>query len=530
MKTFIAITLALTLLACDPDDSSDGGSSEPKKPATLAQCLKQVLDGQTLSTGQTKTLPYSCSIASELRNKKLVITYDQKLIQLKTAEMTIPAQDTLKGSFTLKGLEAGSFTGKIQVASYTEEFQITVQKSLAQYLKELLDGKSIGKGQTKKFPYSHPIAQDIKDKKLVITYDQKLIELKTAEMTIPAQDTLKGSFTLKGLEAGSFTGSIKIASYTEDFQFTVTKPTIPKASQFTFTQITPTLKKGSTTTANKFTYNVRKLAVHQGKLYTFENDKYFVSADGKTWTEKPRIRDGKALSMAASYLSFKNKLWGWGEDNNIFSYDDDRDTWAKNTKVLPFSHHLGSSVLFQNRAYLLLGDRGKNIIGSSSDGINWEEKYKFQGEDIKFFDAVVHEGKIWVIGGANFDGEAKPKNIPLKTVYSYDGSHWKQETDVPETRYFAGTASFAGGLIVLGGQQDNSTPRTSLIYSPYGSTWHTIIPNTADKIGGAGGDDGIKTIFDMQKWTPKTGDYANTEALWVINRDELVYRITYTEK
>ena len=337
---------------------------------------------------------------------------------------------------------------------------------------------------------------------------------------------------VKGLQISStIQASLNVASYSEKFQIAVTPAFIPKASQFTFTPITPTLKKGSTTTASKFSYSTRRLAVHQGKLYTFEVDKYFVSADGITWTEKARIRDGsKVLTIAASYLSFKNKLWGWGEDKNIFSYDDGRDTWAKNAKVLPFSHHLGSSVLFQNRAYLLLGDRGKNIIGSSSDGINWEEKYKFQGEDIKFFDAVVHEGKIWVIGGANFDGAARPKNIPLKTVFSYDGSHWKQETDIPETRYFAGTASFAGGLIVLGGQQNNSTPRTSLIYSPYGSTWHTIIADTADKIGGAGGDDGIKTVFDMEKWTPKTGSHANTEALWVINQDGLVYRITYTEK
>ena len=542
MKTFIAIMLALTLLACDPEESSGGSSSEPKPPATLAQCLKQVLDGQTLSKGQTKDLPYSCSIAAELRGKKVTITdaqdsLNQDVLKLTPAEIIIPAQGTtLTGTFTLQGLKIGSVKGKIQVASYTEKFQITVQKSLAQYLKEVLNGKSIDRGQTKKFPYSHPISQDIQNKKLTITLNpQDSLEWTPAEIDIPAQGTLTGTFKVKGLKkVDKVKGSIKVASYTEDFSFTVTEPVIPKASQFTFTQIRPTLKKGSTTTANKFEFVYRKLAVHGDKLYSFENDKYFVSDDGITWTEKPKIQVGSSIVVTgrSSYLSFKGKLWGWG-GKNILSYDDDNDQWTVRTTDL-FGHNDGSTVIFQGKAYLLFGEISRSIH-SSSDGIKWNKEYDYQptgssSDNFTGFDAVVHDKKIWIMGRLY----TKVGQETAPTVFSYDGSNWKQEADLPPTqgRSWYGAESFAGGLFVIGGGYRDSkhdyVALPSLVYSPYGSIWHTIIPDTAKK---SGAGNGIKTVFDMQKWTPKTGSHKDKEALWVINaEDGLVYRITYTEK
>ena len=391
-------------------------------------------------------------------------------------------------------------------------------------------------GQTKKFSYSCKIAQDVRGKTLTISHTpNSALELAPTQFAIPDEEKLKGDFKVKGLQVSStIQASLKVASYSEKFQIAVTSAFVPKASQFTFTQITPTLKKGSTTTAKKFTYAYRKLAVHGDKLYTFQDDKYFVSADGKTWTEKAQIitADSKAVDGQSSYLSFEGKLWGWGFSNNIFSSTNGDRPWNRDPKILSFPHHKGSAVIFQKQAYLLLGN-DSNTIHSSSDGINWTKKYTYQQtgsnpDDFSDFDAVVHEDKIWIIGGSH---DKAGKAIAFNAVFSYDGSHWKQETNLPETRYRSGTASFAGGLVVLGGgyrdKSNKHTDRTSLLYSPYGSTWYTIIADTAKK---SGAGNGIKAVFDMQKWTPKEGDYKDTEALWVINKDGLVYRITYTKK
>ena len=390
-------------------------------------------------------------------------------------------------------------------------------------------------GQTKKFSYSCSIAQDVRGKTLTISYTpNSAIELAPTQFAIPDKATLDGDFKVKGLQISStIQVSLNVASYSEKFQIAVTSAFVPKASQFTFTQITPTLKKGSATTANKFGGGFKKLAVHRDKLYSFENNKYFVSDDGITWTEKPKIKVGSSIVTGrSSYLSFKGKLWGWG-GRNIFSYDDDNDQWTVRTTDL-FGYNDGSTVIFQGKAYLLFGEITRSIH-SSSDGIKWNKEYDYQptgssSDNFTGFDAVVHDKKIWIMGRLY----TKVGQETAPTVFSYDGSNWKQEADLPPTqgRSWYGAESFAGGLFVIGGGYRDSkhdyVALPSLVYSPYGSIWHTIIPDTAKK---SGAGNGIKTVFDMQKWTPKTGSHKDKEALWVINaEDGLVYRITYNEK
>ena len=393
-----------------------------------------------------------------------------------------------------------------------------------------LQVKDLDVGQTKTFDYFCTIAESARNTVAKISYEEKdLIKFSIAQISIPNQASVKGSLTAKGLKAGTVKGSIKIASHIEDFQFTVTSPFIPKAKDFTFTKITPMITLKTKQAARKFSFNYSRLAAHQNKLYRFETAKYFVTADGKNWTEKDKIHSH--FSGKSNYISYKNKLWAFG-DSKIFN-SNDGNSWTEATPFPwsnnQFYHTTGSIVIFQGRMNLLFG-MYSDFINSSDDGKTWKKEYEFTKEmnknfgQILLFDGVVHDNKIWIIGGQY------GKDQPSKSVFSYDGSNFQQEADIPETRFHAGTASFAKGLVVVGGRHDKDTPRTSLIYSPYGSHWHTIINDTADKIGDAGGNDGIKAVLDMQKWTPKTGSHQNKEALWVINKDGLVYRIAYKEK
>ena len=196
------------------------------------------------------------------------------------------------------------------------------------------DNLVLGEGQTKEFSYSCSIAQDVRGKTLTISYTpNSALELAPTQFAIPDEEKLKGDFKVKGLQVSStIQASLKVASYSKEFQIAVTSAFIPKASQFTFTPITPTINQIGGGTADKFAGdNARKLVVHQGKLYVF-SDTYFVSDDGITWTEKAQIKDGVSeLNRSSSYLSFKDKLWGWGTASNIFS-STDGDTWTKKRK------------------------------------------------------------------------------------------------------------------------------------------------------------------------------------------------------
>ena len=353
--------------------------------------------------------------------------------------------------------------------------------------------KDLDVGQTRTLFYECTIAPKDYDKKAKIEgFNNTIISLSPVEISLSDQAKATGSFSVKGLKEGQTSIKIDLGTSTK-LAITVKAPTIPKASQFTFTQITPNVR---------FKFVFRNLAVHGDKLYAFEKSKYFVSDDGETWTQKSAIQ-GLSLIGKSSYLSFKGKLWGWGTNDNIFSSGDGNHPWTKSSKKLPPAalHSQGSSVIFQNQVYLLFGNVSRSIY-SSIDGINWNKKYDYQPtgsnpNKITSFDAVVHDDKIWIIGSLITN-----TNSSAKTVFSYDGSNWKQEADLPQDRYWYGAASFADGLFVIGGAYQDSglKYRKSLIYSPYGSTWHTIIADTATKIPG---NDGIQAVFNMEKWTPK---------------------------
>ena len=68
----------------------------------------------------------------------------------------------------------------------------------------------------------------------------------------------------------------------------------------------------------------------------------------------------------------------------------------------------------------------KNDVWSSADGKTWECVTPHAGWSPRgYLQAVVHEGKIWVMGGGNY----VPRYQALNDVWSSpDGVHWTQET------------------------------------------------------------------------------------------------------
>ena len=399
---------------------------------------------------------------------------------------------------------------------------------LPQCLKKTLDGQSVEEQEKKEFSYSCSIAQELRKQTLTISHTpNSAIKLAPTQIAIPDQDTLKGAFTVTGLEINStIQVSIKVASDTEDFQFAVTKPYIPKISDFKITAISPKVAGANTPVSFEET-DSRELVVYNDQLYVFEGGKYFVSSDGSNWTQKtaPTVtHKGKryTLDLRQSYVVFQDKLWALGGIVNLWSFDG--NTWKnhnKDDKAAPASE-FGMSVVWDNKIWFITG--GARTIYWSSDGLDWTASPVAWIPTVNL-NSVAYQNQIFIAGGKSSSARES-----FDAVYSFDGKSLPKVATLPKKNMAFGLESFAGGLVVVGGGyfDDSGNPVTlnSLWYSPYGIKWHVI---ATDLTKGDTVDAPTGVIYSMVKWKPKTGSHANTEALW-ISDNKKIYQITYTGK
>ena len=357
-------------------------------------------------------------------------------------------------------------------------------------------------------------------------------------MTIQDQDSLTGDFTLKGLQISSTVKisttvqvSINMPSYTEDFQFTVTQPTIPKIGEFTVTVIPP--KNADSSDDVSLGTGIRKLVVYNNDLYVFQNSKYFVSSNGINWTEKTNppskkytgsdgIEYNASMQINQSYVVKDNKLWALGTLLFIWSFDGSAWKNYNASNNLVATHNVGASSIWDNKIWLFGSDIA-NKIQSSPNGLDWTESSIALPKKTLFFSAVQHQDEILLMGGSDV-----PNKVSYDQVYSFDDKQLQQEGTLPKSNFAYGLGAFAGGLVVVGGDYyDSKTLKSlnSLWYSPYGSYWTEL---TADWTQG-GNDAPTGRVYSMVKWQPKTGSHSNKEALWISDNNK-IYKITYTKK
>ena len=411
--------------------------------------------------------------------------------------------------------------------------------TLPQCLKKTLNSQSLDKGQTKKFSYSCSIAQDVKNKTLTISHTpNSAIKLAPTQIAIPDQDFLKGDFMVKGLQIGSTVQisstiqvsiKIKVDSDTEEFQFKVTQPYVPKIGEFTITPIPP--KPSADIYLDT---EPRRLTVYDNKLYVFEDGKYFFSSDGTNWIQKApdvqKFEDSNGEEIIArirpeqSFVVWGNKLWALGETILIWSRAG--TTWENHnpSKNLVVKHGDGASAIWDNKIWLFGSNSGKEIQ-SSPNGLDWATSSSVSLPKVtQFFSAIQHQNQIFLMGGANM----KTK-VSYDTVYSFDGKQFQQAGTLPKSNFGYGLEYFAGGLVVVGGDyfDDSKTRKSlnSLWYSPYGSYWYVI----ADDLTKGGTDAPTGAVYSMVKWQPKKGSHSKEEALW-ISDNKKIYKITYTKE
>ena len=270
----------------------------------------------------------------------------------------------------------------------------------------------------------------------------------------------------------------------------------------------------------------KKLEVYQDTLYllnpTGNNNhdyaKFYSSPDGKTWTPLADPQDGihKVSGYTFDTVVYDGKLWIIGSDSNIngktrnvYHFD------GKNWKRIGFGGsmaYLGSLVVFKDTLYQV---GGVDKIYAYEGG-QWKDKHEFPKiTALERANSVVFDDKIWIVGGKHRNSKDSGSTL-LKTVASFDGTTYQDVATLPnnKTSWWAAVEVFPRGLLALGGLEGASTIVSAVFYSRFGTSWKEIATiKTQKKLEGvfAGG-----TVV----WK---------DALWAVNKDKEVLKITYEE-
>ena len=208
------------------------------------------------------------------------------------------------------------------------------------------------------------------------------------------------------------------------------------------------------------------------------------SADGRTWTLVTSTA-GWTSSDIPMTLVFQDKMWfmgGW-YNGRLPGHQPSREVWWSSdgarweqAKPAAWSARMGAgAVVFKNRMWILGGTedylfakddkRLKNDVWCSSDGQEWTLVTAQAGWSPRaLHQAVVLNGKIWVLGGGNY----QPTLQVLNDVWcSEDGRNWTRgaETAPWQPRFWFSAVVYRDRMWVLGG----STHRNQLIVD----VWHS---------------------------------------------------------
>jgi Kelch motif len=209
------------------------------------------------------------------------------------------------------------------------------------------------------------------------------------------------------------------------------------------------------------------------------------SPDGAVWTLATKEAPWKASDLPMS-LTFDSRMWlmgGWyngrlpghGASREVWS-STDGVSWTFATKDAGWSPRLAAgAVVFKGRMWILGGTEDyyfgddtslKNDVWSSADGKAWKQEIASAPWSPRAYHAaVVHDGKLWVIGGGNY----VPKYRALNDVWSStDGVHWRQVTDrAPwSPRIWFSAVVHRNRMWILGGWSNHPSRN-------WGDVWHS---------------------------------------------------------
>jgi hypothetical protein len=225
------------------------------------------------------------------------------------------------------------------------------------------------------------------------------------------------------------------------------------------------------------------------------------SPDGKDWTLATAEAPWKHGDLPMT-LAFSDRMWlmgGWyngrlpghGASNEVWSSTDGVH-WERATEHAGWSPRLAAgAVVFKGRMWILGGTEDyyfgdetslKNDVWSSADGKEWrQETAHAPWSPRAYHAAVVHDDKLWVIGGGNYVPEYHASN---DVWCSSDGVNWEQVTEhTPwSPRLWFSAVTYRDRIWVLGGWSDRPSKNWGDVwYSQDGAHWTQLRSNVAWK-------------------------------------------------
>jgi Kelch motif protein len=215
------------------------------------------------------------------------------------------------------------------------------------------------------------------------------------------------------------------------------------------------------------------------------------SANGRDWKLFTKQAPWKYSDLPMTVV-FKDRMWlmgGWfngrlpghGASSEVWS-SSDGVTWDQEAKQAGWSPRLAAGALvFKDRMWILGGTENyyfgndssiKNDVWSSADGKEWKQVTAHAAWPPRAYHAaVVHDGKMWVLGGGNY----VPNYHALNDVWcSSDGVTWDQVTDKApwHPRIWFSSVVYRDRMWVLGGWTNNPSRNWGDVwYSRNGKQW-----------------------------------------------------------
>lgn len=219
------------------------------------------------------------------------------------------------------------------------------------------------------------------------------------------------------------------------------------------------------------------------------------SSDGKQWDCVLKEAPWRYSDLPMT-IAFQDRMWvmgGWtngrlaghGATSEVWSSGNGID-WRLETKAAPWSARLAAGIVeFKGRMWVLGGTENyyfgddkslKADVWSSADGRQWRCETVDAGWSPRaYHQAIVHQGKIWVMGGGNYVPAYHAKN---DVWCSEDGVHWQQATDAApwSPRMWFAAQSYRGAMWVLGGWSNNPSQNWGDVwYSQDGKAWQQFV-------------------------------------------------------
>ncbi|MBS0261350.1 MAG: galactose oxidase [Planctomycetes bacterium] len=225
------------------------------------------------------------------------------------------------------------------------------------------------------------------------------------------------------------------------------------------------------------------------------------SPDGTTWKRVTESAPWKHSDLPMSVV-FQDRMWligGWyngrlpghSASSEVWSSTDGAH-WEQSTAAAGFTPRIAAgAVVFKDRLWILGGTENyyfgdekslKNDVWSSANGKDWKLETADAGWSPRaYHQAVVHDGKIWVLGGGNY----VPQYHAVNDVWSSaDGVHWNRETEHAgwDPRLWFSAVAYRDRLWVLGGWQNNPSKNFGDVWhSRDGKTWRPLKSETCWK-------------------------------------------------